>query len=244
MPNRIIKESICTSDTIDQLSWFEEVVFCRLIVNCDDYGRFDGRPAIIKSRLFPLKGNITDKSVAESVNKLATVGLVVLYEFEGKPYLQLATWDKHQQVRAQKSKYPAFDNICNQLISSDSKCPRNSIQPESLSESKATREDALSGFDGALRQKLEEWITYKHERREDYKPTGLRNFVSEVQNKRKLHSDRQICELMAECMANGWKGIIWDKLKAPEKPQNKSAKTGESSLDMDKIHAMLHGVNA
>ena len=24
MPNRIIKESICTSETIDQMSWFEE----------------------------------------------------------------------------------------------------------------------------------------------------------------------------------------------------------------------------
>ena len=59
MPNRIIKESICTSDSIDSLSWFEEVLFYRLIVNCDDYGRFDGRPSIIKSRLFPLKENLT-----------------------------------------------------------------------------------------------------------------------------------------------------------------------------------------
>ena len=36
MPNRIIRESICTSDSIDKLSWFEEVLFYRLIVNCDD----------------------------------------------------------------------------------------------------------------------------------------------------------------------------------------------------------------
>lgn len=36
MGNRIIKESICSSPTIDQLSWFEEAFFYRLIVNCDD----------------------------------------------------------------------------------------------------------------------------------------------------------------------------------------------------------------
>lgn len=48
MPNRIIKESICVSDSIDSLSWFEEVLFYRLIVVCDDYGRFDGRIPIIK----------------------------------------------------------------------------------------------------------------------------------------------------------------------------------------------------
>ena len=31
MPNRIIKESICTSDSIAELGWFEEVLFYRLI---------------------------------------------------------------------------------------------------------------------------------------------------------------------------------------------------------------------
>lgn len=128
MPNRLIKESICSSDTIDKLTWFEEVVFERLIVNCDDYGRFDGRVAIIKSRLFPLKANLTEKTLMEAINKLATVGLVILYEYEDKPYLQLTTWEKHQQVRAKKSKYPASDNTCKQMISDDNKCPRNPIQ--------------------------------------------------------------------------------------------------------------------
>lgn len=128
MPNRLIKESICYSDTIDKLTWFEEVVFERLIVNCDDYGRFDGRVAIIKSRLFPLKANLTEKTLMEAINKLATVGLVILYEYEDKPYLQLTTWEKHQQVRAKKSKYPAYDNTCKQMISDDNKCPRNPIQ--------------------------------------------------------------------------------------------------------------------
>ena len=36
MPNRILKESVCTSDSVNKLSWFEEVLFYRLIVNCDD----------------------------------------------------------------------------------------------------------------------------------------------------------------------------------------------------------------
>src|SRR5690606_3839373 len=130
MPNRIIKESICTSDTIDQLSWFEEVFFYRLIVNCDDYGRFDARPAILKARLFPLK-SVTEKQISDALNKLSTVGIVTVYEYDGRPYLQLVTWDKHQQIRAKKSKYPAPDVACNHMISDDIKCPRNPIQSES-----------------------------------------------------------------------------------------------------------------
>lgn len=122
MPNRILKESICTSDSIDSLGWFEEVLFYRLIVNCDDYGRFDGRPAIIKNRLFPLKENLTAKTVAGAIEKLASAGLVTLYAFEGKPYLYLPTWNHHQVVRAKSSKYPAPEDGIERMKSSASIC--------------------------------------------------------------------------------------------------------------------------
>ena len=148
MPNRILKESICTSDTLDELTWMEEVFWYRLIVNCDDYGRFDARPAILRSRLFPLKSSVTEKNVKEILNKLSTVGLVILYEYEDKPYLQLATWDRHQQIRAKKSKYPAPDDSCSHLISDDIKCPRNPIQSESNPNRESnSMPDALSASD-------------------------------------------------------------------------------------------------
>lgn len=106
MPNRIIKESICTSDSIDELSWLEECFFYRLIVNCDDYGRMDARPKILKSKLFPMKDNLTLKDVENALQKLVDIGCVRIYECEGKPYLYLPAWEVHQTVRAKKSKYP------------------------------------------------------------------------------------------------------------------------------------------
>ena len=130
MPNRIIKESICTSDSIDSLDWFSEVLFYRLIVNCDDYGRFYGRTAIIKNRLFPLKESLTLKNVENAINKLASVGLVFRYEANGKPFLLLPTWNVHQSVRAKNSKFPAPDSICKQMDADDSICSRNPIQYE------------------------------------------------------------------------------------------------------------------
>lgn len=154
MPNRILKESICTSDSIAKLSWFEEVLFYRLMVNCDDYGRFDGRIAVIKNRLFPLKEDLTASSVKKGVQGLVNAGLVALYEFEGKPYLYLPTWNAHQSVRAKRSKYPApecgemiSEIICKQMKSDDSKCPRNPIQSESNSKSVSeSNTDAFARF--------------------------------------------------------------------------------------------------
>lgn len=119
MPNRIIKESIRTSDSINELSWFEECLFYRLIVSCDDYGRFDGRTAIIKSACFPLK-NVTNKDIEKSIDKLVAVGLVGHYEVEEKPYLQLLAWEKHQTIRAKKSKYPSPEE--GHMITSESIC--------------------------------------------------------------------------------------------------------------------------
>lgn len=133
MPNRIIKESICTSENIDQLSLFQETFFVRLMVNCDDYGRMDARTKILASRLFPLK-DIKAAQIEDALKALVSADLIVLYEADGKPYLQMKTWEKHQQVRAKKSKYPSPDEgICKQMISNDIKCPRNPIQYESES---------------------------------------------------------------------------------------------------------------
>ena len=188
MPNRIIKESICTSDTIDQMSWFEECFWHRLIVNCDDYGRFDARPAVLKSRLFPLKERITLKDVESALTKLAGIGCVVLYEYDGKPYLYLPTWEVHQTIRAKKSRYPApagdvktSESICMQMQADESGCSRNPIQSEieseseyeSESESKVIRADKPRRF---TKPTVEEIRAYCRERGNSVDPQRFFDF--------------------------------------------------------------------
>lgn len=107
MPNRILKESICTSENLDTLTAFQETMFYRLLVNCDDYGRFDGRTKILKSRLFPLKDDVRDKQIEDALHALTSAELVTLYYVDGKPFVQMKTWTKHQpKARSDKSKYP------------------------------------------------------------------------------------------------------------------------------------------
>jgi len=131
MPNRIIKESICRSDNLDRLTAEEECFFYRLMVQCDDFGRYDGRPAIIKGSCFPLKEHITTAKLAKMLDALMAADLVYVYVVCGLPYVQMTKWEHHQQIRAKRSKYPAPDINGNQLQSSDCKCPRNPIQSES-----------------------------------------------------------------------------------------------------------------
>ena len=136
MPNRLIKESICTSDTINELNWYQEVCFYRLITVCDDYGRMDARLPILKGRMFALKEDLRAGEIGKALAALEKAGLIRTYQVKGKPYLQVLTWNDHQQIRAKVPKYPGpedADIICNQMISDDIICTRNPIQSESES---------------------------------------------------------------------------------------------------------------
>ena len=135
MPNRLIKDSICTSESVDKLTAFQETFFYRLIVNCDDFGRMDARLDILASKLYPLRRTMPTAKIKDALQALVKQGMVDTYEIDGKPYLQMRTWNKHQQIRAKKSKYPAPDSRQpaddgngNHLISDDIKCTRNPIQ--------------------------------------------------------------------------------------------------------------------
>ena len=163
MPNRILKESICTSEEIDALTWFEEVLFYRLMVKCDDYGRFDGREKIIKGMCFPLK-DITARDIEKALNKLSAAGLVIRYTVSGKPYLQLTTWEKHQRVRNSVGKYPSPEesDIRGELPQVAASCGEtrpesNPIQSNPIrnqSESESESEDAPQGDDLTIKAKL------------------------------------------------------------------------------------------
>jgi len=120
MPNRIIKESVCTSENLNNLTCEEEVFFYRLLVNCDDYGRTDGRTQVIRARCYPLRlDKVKDKDIEKWLKSLIKENLIFMYQSNGQVYIQMKTWDKHQQIRAKRSKYPDPNTEETYLISDD-----------------------------------------------------------------------------------------------------------------------------
>ena len=106
MPNRIIKESLCSSEKIASLSDFEFRLWVGLITQADDAGRGDARPAIIKGRVFPFRERLSIKDIDAALQALAAKGCVSLYTVDGKPYFLFPGWVKHQRVRDCKPKFP------------------------------------------------------------------------------------------------------------------------------------------
>lgn len=186
MPNRIIKEGICANEQIDRLTAFEETFFYRLIVNVDDYGLMDGRVSVLKAKLFTLRcGTMKDSEVEKALKRLCEEGLVEVYHCKGRPYLHLTGWERNQQIRAKKPKYPRPEEAdeempeinCNQAQADESKTKQV--------ESRGSREDQPSADDPVVVEMvLNDGGTYKVTRSEAERYQALYPAVDVIQELR------------------------------------------------------------
>ena len=141
MGNRIIKESICTSEDLNKLSQSAEILFYRLITKVDDYGCFYGNEVIIKSYCFPLKPDteVPPESVKKWLQEIADAGIIYLYTADdGKRYLQFVKWSIHQEIRTQKHKFPTFEEVCSKLSQTETDCDNSQQTETDLNKSKQT----------------------------------------------------------------------------------------------------------
>lgn len=113
MPNRIIKESICTSKGLSECSVFAEELYKRLIVYADDYGRFNADTEIMLARLYPRELQyITEDDLIDALIELAGIGKIAFYTAQPRKevYGCLPKWEEHQRVRNVKAKCPDPDD--------------------------------------------------------------------------------------------------------------------------------------
>lgn len=119
MPNRIIKESIRTSKSVNAMSDFQFRLWTYLLTYVDDYGRGSADPELLKGFVFPRRKGVTEGTIQKTLAELATIGSVILYEVDGEPYLCFPNWSEHQSVRNKVSKFPSPNDA---LLASASNC--------------------------------------------------------------------------------------------------------------------------
>ena len=156
-------------------------------------------------------------------------------------YFTIAGWDEYQniegmdKIREQTNKRVAAyrqrqkalvqglteGNVTCNVTVTDSNATDKEEDKESDKKKKSVREDTHTlfarivgeyAFTVEMRAKLGEWITYKVERKEPYKETGLKSLLRQVENKCAEYGEPAVMELIDTCMASLWKGIIFDKL--------------------------------
>ena len=78
-----------------------------------------------------------------------------------------------------------------------------------------------SSLSDDVKSALSEWLDYKRERKEKYTLTGWKKLLTITARQIENHRESDVIALIEESMANGWQGIIWDRLKRGER-QNRT----------------------
>ena len=67
-----------------------------------------------------------------------------------------------------------------------------------------------------LKDKLREWMQYKKEKKETYKETGLKSFLTQMEKHEQKYGSFQLIDCIDLCMARNYKGIITDLIDKPK----------------------------
>lgn len=180
--------------------------------------------------------------------------------------ITIPNWGKHQNLDQLESKKEYMRNYMNEyrkkqkaLTSGKPNCKTNSktnvsqadkeedkdIERDIEEEKKSVRDTQHSLLEKLLPDyiisdtliaKVTEWITYKKERREAYKEQGMKSLLRQIENNQLTYGANAVCDLIDESMANGWKGIIFDRLKQKgqvnTQGNTQQRKNGNVFLDM------------
>lgn len=106
---RSIVREIRQSETFNALNYRQRDLFQGLIEVADDQGRMPGTAALVRSVVWPAD-DISLSEVQADLDVLAGGAdpFIVLYQVEGKSYLQVINWWRYQRMNwASESAYPA-----------------------------------------------------------------------------------------------------------------------------------------
>ena len=90
-------------------------------------------------------------------------------------------------------------------IDNDNDNNTNPISPQGES-------DWHERFSPAMGEKLDEWLAYKAEKRQKYKPQGLKTLLSKTEKEIAKYGEEAVMDVIDSSMSSGYQGIVWDRL--------------------------------
>lgn len=129
-------------------------------------------------------------------------------KFDSNPDKSSGNPDKSSKNESNYSKNPLKENKTNKSKDKN-KENKTAEKPPPPTASQMISERSFSPeVDASVR----EWVKYKIEKRQGYKPTGLRNFLSQVENNVQKYGAEAVARLIHFCMSNNWQGVIWERI--------------------------------
>lgn len=118
-----------------------------------------------------------------------------------------------------------------QAVSKKEKESKREIEKEKENECYTPPTPSVSDFDFSpdLESAVNDWLAYKQERREAYKPTGLKSLLTQIKKAASEHGDAAVVEVIRQSMSANYMGIVFDRLKKGGVAVGAGRNTGESA---------------
>lgn len=68
-------------------------------------------------------------------------------------------------------------------------------------------------FDEETKEVIKEWLTYKKEKRQEYKETGAKSLIKQIYNRCQEYGYSKVRDVIEQSMGSNYQGIVWDWLK-------------------------------
>jgi hypothetical protein len=88
------------------------LLYTWMIAHADNLGRLHGEPEHVRASILPHQRATTAKQVGTWLGEMAHIGLIYWYDVDGLRYIQLAGWDKHQQLRGNMKRTSDLPEPC------------------------------------------------------------------------------------------------------------------------------------
>ena len=174
------------------------------------------------------------QEVRTALGKLKRTGEILVNSNRHFTIVSILNYDKFQSDSADKQQTVNTQSTNKQqtvnsqsTTSEKEKKAKNTIPPCIPPTSSA---EAIP-FSGALGDAVRDWLAYKAERRESYKPTGLKSLFSQIERTVKVHGEDAVCDCIRLSMSNGWRGIIWDRIEKEAKPDGRKPEKNFGRLE-------------
>lgn len=129
-------------------------------------------------------------------------------KFNNNPDKSSINPDKSSKNESNYSENPLKENKINKSKDKNKEKKTTEKPPPPTASQMISERSFSPEVDASVR----EWVKYKIEKRQGYKPTGLRNFLSQVENNVQKYGAEAVARLIHFCMSNNWQGVIWERI--------------------------------
>ena len=157
------------------------------------------------------------QQIRTALNKLKSTGEITEHATNKYRLITLANYCDYQGTEKDSNRQKNTQS--NRQVTDNQQASNRQVTANKNVKNDKKEKNTYQGrdFSAQIIKGLDQWFQYKKERRESYKPTGLTSFLNTVESKLKASSEQGIIEVINESMANGYRGVTWNKLQKQDK---------------------------